>query len=231
MGALEERVKLSKLVHGKNLVDYYRNNTLELYEKYKKSDDMVEAINKRDIQVGAFYHLHYLDDSNWMKYSPIFCVDHRVFNNLIIIMGVNFNFIPLELRSALLDPYILEKDFEGNRVLAVDFKGMYSALIRYGFEYSIVEYNVAQIKLVHRINLDFLPRFLYSSHPRNKYDPVKLMDIWKKKIEGKQQRHQEIIQSMLSDFYDISSEISDKYVALESHVKRLQRNFEKYGRP
>jgi len=231
MGALQDRVKLSEKVFGENLVDYYRNNTLHLYEKYKASDDMVQSINKVDIQMGGFYHLHYMDDSNWMKYSPIFCADYRKMGNIIVILGVNFNFMPIELRSAIFDKYIIEKDFEDNRLLAVNFKGIYEALIRYGFEYAIVEYNVAQIVQIHRINLEYLPRFLYSSHPRNTYDPRKLMEIWTKKLETKQKRHQEMTKTMLADFYDISGEISEKYDVLTDHISRLQRNFEKYGRP
>lgn len=231
MGALQDRVDLSQKVFGENLVDYYRNNTLHMYDKYSKSDDMVETIDKKDIQMGGFYHLYYMDDSNWMKYSPIFCADYRKFDNLIVILGVNFNFIPLELRSAIFDKYIVEDDFKTNKLLAVNFKGIYEALIRYGFEYSIVEYNVAQIKMIHRINLEYLPRFLYSSHPKNTYDPRKLMEIWTKKLETKQKRHQEMIQTLLADFYDISSDISGKYEALGDHITRLQKNFEKYGRP
>jgi len=230
MGALEERVKLSMAVFGKDIVDYYKKNTLHMYDKYSKSDDMVEAINKQDIQVGCFYNIFYLDDSNWMKYSPIFCADYRKIGNIIVILGVNFNFIPLELRSAIFDKYIVEDDFEKNKTLKVDFQGVYGALIRYGFEYSIVEYNVAQVKMVHRINLEYLPRFLYSSHPKNTYDPRKLMDIWTKKIETKQQRHKEMTQTLLADFYDIKSEVSEKYDALGDHISRLQKNFEKYGK-
>jgi hypothetical protein len=103
MGFLKERVKLNRLVFGTDLIDYYRNNTKFMYEKYSESDEDCKAISKEDIQVGGFYHLHYLDDSNWMRWSPIFCCDYRKFSNMIIILGVNFNFIPLELRDSIFD--------------------------------------------------------------------------------------------------------------------------------
>jgi hypothetical protein len=32
------------------------------------------------------------------------------------------------------------------------------------------------------------------------------------------------------DMYDIGKEISDKYVILKDHIKRLQSSFRKYGR-
>jgi len=106
---------------------------------------------------------------------------------------------------------------------------MYTELLRYGFEYSIQEYNVAQIKLVHKISLDLLPRFLYSSHPKNTYDPKKLVQIWQTKLDTKAQRHQEMITSILKDFYDVNNDISEQYDALRDHITRLQTSYKKYG--
>ena len=78
-------------MNGTDLVDYYRNNTLFMYDKYSKSESDCEAISKEDIREGGFYFLYYMDDSNWMRYSPIFCCDWRKFSNMIVILGVNFN--------------------------------------------------------------------------------------------------------------------------------------------
>jgi hypothetical protein len=230
MGSLVDRVKLSRLLHGSDIVDYYKNNTLYMYEKYLQSDDDCKLIEKSDISTGGFYHLHYLDDSNWMRWSPIFCCDWRKINNMIIIMGVNFNFIPLELRDLIFDKFITESDFDSNRLIEVDFEGMYRELLRTGFEYSLQEYNVTQIKFVHRINLNLLPRFLYSSHPKNKYDPQKLVQIWTTKLETREKRHQELITSVLSDFYDVKSDINEKYEALGGHITRLRKSYQKYGK-
>jgi hypothetical protein len=112
--------------------------------------------------------------------------------------------------------------------LEVDFKGMYTELLRYGFEYSIQEYNVSQIIQIHRISLNILPTFLYSSHPLNKYDPKKLMEIWESKLANKEKRHQEISLSLLSEFYDVNNEIDSKYQVLRDHIKRLQDSFNKF---
>jgi len=231
MAALEERVKLNRLVYGTDLVDYYRNNTLFMYDKYSKSEPDCEAISKEDIREGGFYFLYYMDDSNWMRYSPIFCCDWRKFSNMIIVLGVNFNFIPLELRSRVFDKFISEKNFEENSFIEVNFKGMYSELLRYGFEYAIQEYNVAQIKQIHRISLELLPRFLYSSHPKNTYDPKKLIEIWTTKLETKEKRHQEITKSLLDEFYEVNTDMTEKYDALKGHIDRLQASMEKYGKP
>jgi len=228
MGALQERIELSQKVFGTDIVDFYKNNTLFMYEKYSKTDEMCEAIDISDISIGNFYFLHYHDQSNWMKYSPIFCVDYRKVKDMIIILGLNFNFIPIEIRGTIFDKFISEQDFEKNSTLKADFTGVYTELLKYGFEYSIVEYNAIQISLVHRINLELLPRFLYSSHPKNKYDPKKLIEIWTTKLKTREKRHQEMVVSILSEFYDVSSEISNKYDLLVNHIKRLQSSYNNF---
>ena len=230
MSALLDRIKLSQMVNGNDLVDYYQNNTKFMYDNYSKSDDDCRAISKSDIRDGGFYFIHYMDDSNWMKWSPIFCCDYRKFSNMIVILGVNFNFIPLEIRSSIFDKFITESNFLDNSFLEVNFQGMYSELLKYGFEYSIQEYNVAQIKMVHRISLDLLPRFLYSSHPKNTYDPKKLVQIWQTKLDTKAQRHQEMITSILKDFYDVNNDISEQYDVLRDHITRIQTSYQKYGK-
>ena len=229
MGELLERVKLNLLVYGNGIEENFRNNSLFFSDKYSKSDKMVTALSTTDLQPGGFYFLHYLDDSNWMKYSPVFVVEQRNFGNQIIVMAVNLNFIPLELRAMIFDPYIQEEYFENDTFLKVDYSGMYKELIRVGFEYSLMEYNAIQIKMVHKIHMEMLPRFLYSQHPRATYDPKKLMEIWHKKLETKSARNQEMMQSMIDEFYDINNDISEKYKVMKDHIKRIQKSLKKYG--
>jgi hypothetical protein len=229
MGVLQENTNLQMKVFGGNIVDFYKNNSIYMYEKYLGSDSECRAINISDINPGGFYHFHYLDDSNWMKWSPVFVADYRKLDRLTIILAVNFNFIPLEIRTLIFDKFIIDKDIQENRFLPVDFKGMYTELLRLGFEYAIVEYNVEQLKLVHRISLEILPRFLYSQYPKNKYDPNKLMEIWKAKLEGKEQRHKEMTLLMLDEMYKVSKEINDKYDALGDHIERVRKSLKKFG--
>ena len=229
MGELVDRIGLRMLVDGDGLADNFKNNSLYFYDKYQKSDDMVRSIDLKSILPGSFYHFHYLDDSNWMKWSPVFITNFKKIGNQIILFGVNFNFIPLEVRAFLFDNFMIEEDFEKDRPLKVDYEGMYSELIKYGFEYALVEYNASQIKLVHRISMSMVPRFLIAGHPKNKYDPGKLFDIWKVKIADKDKRNQEIMKSTIDDFYDTRGEINEKYVVLKKHIQRIQNNMKKYG--
>ena len=229
MAELLERVKLNLLVYGNGIVDNYKNNSAYFYNKFSKSDEEVLSIPVGQMQIGGFYHLHYLDGSNWMKYSPVFTVDFKKFGNLIIIIGLNFNFIPLEVRVSIFDKFIKEDDFENDRLLSVDFNGIYNELKKYGFEYALVEYNARQIKLAHKIKLESVPRFLYSGHPKNKYDPNKLYSIWSAKVEGRGQRDAEMSKALISDFYKASDEILENYSMLKGHIDRLKKSLDKYG--
>lgn len=230
MGELIERTKLSGLVNSDGAPEFFKTNSLYFYEKYLKSDQEVQSVSIKQIFKGGFYFFHYKDDSNWMKWSPVFVADFKKYGNQIILFCVNFNFIPLEVRVAIFDKYITEKDFEKNDFLPVKFQAMYEELKRLKFEYAIVEYNAIQIVKAHRINLEALPRFLYSQHPKVKYDPTKLLHIWKTKIEKSSARDAEMTQATIDDFYNVNKDISEKFTHLENHIKRLRTSMEKYGK-
>lgn len=230
MGELLERVKLAKLAYGNGDVESFKNNSLFLYESLNNPNKLVRGINVGDLQPGGFYFLHYRDDSNWMKYSPVFAVSHKKFGNMVVLLAVNFNFIPIEVRITMFDKFMTEADFEKDRLLAVDYEGMYRELMRWGFEYALVEYNVAQVVMAHRVDAAVVPRFLNSQHPINKYDPDNLFSIWLAKLGDRAKRHEEMSTAMLKDFYDIEQDISEEFEALREHVRRLQRSYEKYGR-
>lgn len=229
MSELSERVKLSLLVHGNGVVENFKNNSLYFYDLYQKSTPDFQNISVSNIEPGAFYFFHYVDDSNWMKWSPVFVGDHKKFSNRIILFCVNFNLIPLEVRILLFDKFISKKDFENDSILKVDLQGIYDELRKLGFEYALMEYDANRIQLVHKVSLDLLPRFLYHQHPKNKYDPEKLIEIWETKIKTREERHQEMTLALINEFFNVNSEISDKYSVLKKHIQRLQNNIRKYG--
>ena len=229
MGELVDRIGLRMLVDGDGIADNFKNNSLYFYNKYQKSDKDVFAIDVKDLMTVMFFHLHYLNDSNWMKWSPIFVTNYKKIGNKIIVFGVNFNFIPLEIRAFLFDEFITEEDLDQNKPLNVSYEGMYNELIKFGYEYSIVEYDVRLIKLVHRIDMSLVPRFLMSGHPKNKYDAKKLYQIWKAKIKTRNQRNSEMSQALITDFFEVSDEINENYKVLKNHITRLQNSLRKYG--
>lgn len=229
MGELLERSKLGKLVYGAGDFENYKNNSMFFYECFSQSTELVQAIDPGAMQIGGFYHLHYMDDSNWMMYSPIFTVDFKKFKNKIIVFGVNFNFLPIEVRISIFDKFMVEEDFEQDKLLSVDFQGVYQQLSSFGFEYAIVEYNTTQIKLVHKINMSAVPRFLYSGHPVNKYDPGKLYSIWQSKISGRKERDAEMSALTVDKLVDTGKEFDEESKSLRDHLNRVRRSIAKYG--
>jgi hypothetical protein len=117
----------------------------------------------------------------------------------------------LEVRTSVFDNVIIDENFEKDLPLKVDYSGVYQKLKGYGFEYSIVEYNLMQIKLCHKIEMNAIPRFLYAGHPKNKYDAKKLYDIWKVKLKTQNQRDAEMSKALITDFFEASDEISKNY--------------------
>jgi hypothetical protein len=225
MGEILTKIK----EENKNTAQYYKDNTMFFYEKYKTSTKEVLSLPTGKLQIGAFYFFHYLDDSNWMKFAPVFTADFKKFKNQIIIIGVNFNFIPMEIRAGIFDKFISSEDIKNNKLLTVDYKGVYNELIRVGYEYSLVEFNLSQLKMAHKIDLSLIHKFLYSGHPINLYDPKNLYKIWLKKLETREQRHQEMMKIVISEFYDLEKNINNEYDALKKHIERTQNSFKKYG--
>jgi len=208
----------------------YKENTMFFSPAYTKpnTDNVVTNINKGKMMKGRFYFLHYADDSNWMKYSPILAVDFKRFNNMIVIQAVNLNFIPLRERGLFFDRLI--KNFEKDDQLNwINYQKIYSELLRIGYEYALVEYNLALVKTVHKIDITIIDRFIYSGYVKNKYDPKKLYEIWVAKLETKAARHEEIIKFMLDDFYKMDEELRNEYSELKGHIERVQKNLSKYG--
>lgn len=227
--SLVERIGLNMLVFGDGLADNFKKNSNFFYEKFNKSDSQVTATSVADIKSGMFYHLHYLDNSNWMKWSPVFVTNHKKIMNKTIIFAVNFNFIPLQIRASIFDKFMTEENFDKNIPLKVNYQGMYNELSRLNLQYALVEYDASLIKLVHRIHMESVPRFLISQHPKNKYDPKALVNIWKSKIEKSDKRNQEMMNADISDFFNIRAELKDKYKELKGHIDRIQSNQKKFG--
>lgn len=228
MGELAEKVKLNLLVYGNDLAENFKTNSLYFFDEYQKSSNLVKQVNVSDLTNGRFYFLHYKDDSNWMKWSPVFLVEYKKYDNKIILFCVNFNFLPLQLRVLIFDKFISEQDFEKNDFLKVKMISIYDELRKQGFEYSLMEFDAVRIVKAHLIHLDALPRFLISGHPKNVYDPNKLVAIAKAKSAKSYLRHAEMMKSTINDFFKISKEIPEKYVTLKKHILRIQANNIKY---
>lgn len=210
------------------LVPYFRQSSEFMYNKYKRPDEYCEAINLSSISKGYFYFFMYADESNWMQLAPVFLCDWKKFDNKIIGYGVNFNFIPIQYRVAIFDK-IINNLTDDNQLSSVNFESMYKILLSVGYEYAIVEFDMSRMKRVYKISYSILPEFLCHTHPAIKYDPINLYNIWKKKLETKADRHQEMIKLIADEFYNVTGEISDKYKELKSHINRLSRNNSKFG--
>lgn len=228
----ELRKKLGELTKV-GIPNFFKQNSLDYYQLYKSPDnDMVVPKTISNITKGGLYFLYYRDESNWMQLSPILCADIR---DKRIIFGVNMNFLPLEIRLNLFDDIVISLDNNNKQSKGLEpfhmitFEKIYKKLIRLGFEYAIVEYEIGRIQRVFYINYEKLPYWLYSQHPKNIYDPIKLYSIWEAKLKGRPERHKELMSKLVEDFYNVTDELIDNSASLKGHFQRLKRNQEKFG--
>jgi hypothetical protein len=230
MGELKKKMK--ELIK-EGVPTFFKNNSMKFYNLYNSPDkDIVNPIPIAKMSVGGIYFIYYRDESNWMQLSPILCADIR---DKRIVFGVNMNFLPLEVRLEMFDNMIV-KIGENNKQSKgltpfhfVNFEDVYKRLLRLGFEYAIVEYEIGRIVRVNEINYDELPTWLYSQHPKNIYDPIKLYSIWEAKLKNRPERHKELISKLVEDFYNVTDELIDNSTALKGHFQRLQRSQDKFG--
>jgi hypothetical protein len=225
MNTLEDIFGLNTLLNTSALIDEFKENSLELYEAYNTSSPEVKRIQTGSMRLGRFYHIHYNDSSNWMKYSPIYICSVKKFSNQIVIYAVNLNFLPLAIRVNMFSQIMNEKDIESNAQLQVSHKEIYALLRKYGFEYALMEFNFDQVLAAHEISLTKIDTFLISAHPRNKYDPSKLYSIWQTKLKDREARDREIVQLDMNDLYNIANDISNKFSLLKGHIKRVQKSY------
>jgi|VirMetMinimDraft_7_1064189.scaffolds.fasta_scaffold87594_2 hypothetical protein len=228
----ELRKKIAELTNI-GVPKFFKQNCMDYYNLYKSPDmDVVTPIPVSKMYNGGIYFIYYKDESNWMSLSPILCADIR---DKRIIFGINMNFLPLEIRMDLFDDMVL--DLENNNKQSngmtpfhfLNFESAYKKLLRRGFEYAIVEYDVSRIVRVFNIKYEDLSTWIYSQHPKNIYDPNKLYQIWAAKLKDRPERHKDLISKLVEDFYNVTDELIDNSTALKGHFQRLQRNQTKYG--
>ena len=230
MGKLKD--KASELIKP-GIPTFFKENSLKYYNLYRNpDDDIIVPIPMANIQKGDIYFIYYRDESNWMSLSPILTADIR---DKRIIFGVNMNFIPLEIRVELFDQIVISLEDNNRQPTGtspfnfINFEMIYKKLIKLGFEYAIVEYEIGRIVQVFHINYSELPNWIYSQHPKNIYDPNKLYQIWYAKLKNRPERHKEMIGKLVEDFYNVTDELIDNSTALKEHFKRLKRNQDKFG--
>lgn len=210
----------------KGKVNLFKENSTKFFNLYQKPDgELVRGVPMDSLIEGRFYFIIYKDDSNWMKFAPIFFIDHAIYKSIKIFYGVNLNFLPLEIRvNAFDNVYDPNKPdcFRG-----INFEKAYKLLLKFGFEYGINEFDSRRIQRIYEIDMSNLADFIMSGYPANKYDPKKLYDIWEKKLETKEARHQAFIQATLQTFYDTENAVGEPDV-LKDRIKRIQAGTKKY---
>lgn len=212
MGYFNEKYKLSLLLNGNGVLDNYVNNTNYFYSQYQKTSKDILSIKMEQMFIGYFYFiLNNIDSEPYMKYCPIFVVDFRKVNNIIVVFAINFNIIPVDIRPYIVDEMIDKNIFDNNQRVDITYEKAYNILLKYGFEYSIVEYLPQDIVRVHKISMNILPRFICSGYPIVKYDHRKLYNIWMNALKTRDKRYNEMKYKLVSELEIVKKNMNENY--------------------
>lgn len=217
MSKFIDNYNTSLTLHGDGLVDNYRNNTMFFYNQYMKSSNDILSIKMEQMHIGYFYFIHYrIDDKKtFIQYSPILVVDFRKVNDLVIVFAINFNIIPLDMRHHIVDDLVDDNIINSNYRINITYELAYKILLKYGFEYAIVEYNPLDIVKVHKISTNILPRFICSGHPKVYYDHRKLYNIWKNALKTREKRYNENKNKLVSELEFVKNQMNSGYDKLK----------------
>jgi len=234
---------INKLYQRKNELNVKNLNeesTTWLVKNLKKPDGNVfKIVNPKDIQPGKTYFLFYdlaaaLKSSKMEQYSPIFVIKTSLVDNIPIMWGLNFNFMPERARIMWFDK-ILDRFFKGvintneevkvkDKRLDVTFEGVYRTLASIGFEYSIREYRMDLIQKAYEINLNELDKFVsIDTSYFSGVDQKKLIEIWLSKLDKQEERYNKIRKELIMNFKIMNDNLEHSLDELEKAKEFLSK--------
>lgn len=218
MDIIKDKIKLLYQEKGSSVYNYCADFIKHEINNNRSENILATTIDS--IVKGSFYFILYDlngKSSKMEQYNPILAVD---FVNRSL-YGLSLNFIPVNIRVTLFNKIYskldtLKKnadlDIENQQPLPnTNYNTIYNILKSIGFEYAIRTFDLSLINKVYQISTNILPEFIaMNTQTFTGVDEGKLVDIWLKKINEQEQREQELMKELLSDFTKIEAEI-DKY--------------------
>ncbi|MFV2016363.1 MAG: hypothetical protein ACC656_13105 [Candidatus Heimdallarchaeota archaeon] len=235
MGILLQKLYERRKTEGANINDI---STTWLRDNLKKpTSNVLRKVNNNNIVPGKTYFLFYdlagaLNSSRMEQYSPILAIKTAYVENIPILWGFNFNFVPERVRINWFDK-VIDRFFKGvmntnatlKRIeelkpLNLTFDGVYRTLASIGFEYSIREYRLDLVNRAYEINLNEIDRFVsIDTEFFSGVDQQKLIEIWLAKLTEGEQRLMKIKQDILTDFEKMEKQLE---ISLEDLEKSKQ---------
>lgn len=237
MGVLKEIIKKQYEKHGARLPQHAAQvvyDELASPGKYMVPGD--------DLRVGGFAFMLYDltgKTSRMEQYSPVLIVDQRQVLTKRYVWGLSMNFIPVNTRVVFFDQLLnnYEKTLKDNakvtdvskeRVLTgVSFEAVYRLLQAIGYEYALRQFDITLINQFYNVSTNFLDMFMtFDTQRFTGVDEGKLLEIWMAKLEKQEQRHQEMMIKLYTDYDEMAKTLSNELKDSASAVKNMAKTID-----
>jgi len=218
----------------------YSNNFEFISKEMNNSrSELIQQVKLNNLRKGGFYFMFYdLDgkSSKMEKFNPVLLIDWFDMNNTRMVYAVSINFIPVSIRTVFFNnllnfnldvieennklPFDKEKELE-----AINFTNIYKLLSTIGFEWSIRKFDIKKINKLYKVSTKSLQQFIIMSTAKfTGVDDGKLIEIWRKKIKEKEERHKKIINEILNNYDNMEKQLTNTYMDLDKKNDNLQES-------
>lgn len=235
---LKDKIKKQFDANGSNM---YGMNTEVITDGLNKGTDDIVPVNLSQLEKGKFYFVFYDlsgKSSKMEQFNPIFLIDWNDQDSTRYIYGVSINFIPVSIRTVFFNSLcnfnidIMENNTEvkmdkQSAFANIDFANIYKLLYAIGFEWSIRKFDCKLVNNVFEISSNILPTFITMSTAQlTGVDDGKLIEIWRKKINEQEIRHNMMIKEILGDYKSMEKELKAAYVSVDTKNTNLEKSLQ-----
>lgn len=235
----KDTIREQHKLEGGNL---YRTNYEYVTNNINDSrSNVIVPVNLSSIEKGKFYFMLYDlqgKSSKMEKFNPLFVIDWNDENNTRYLYAVSINFIPVSIRTVFFNSlcnFNLDT-IEDNKKLTVEkqesfdninFATIYKLLYSIGFEWSIRKFDCKLINKIYGVSTEILPIYItMSTAQMTGVDDGKIIDIWHKKIQEQEQRHNRMIKELVGDYEKMNKELTNAYKSVDVRNDNLEKSLQ-----
>lgn len=219
----------------------YKTNGARITDGLNGGSDEIVPINLVNIEKGKFYFIFYDlsgKSTKMEKFNPLLIIDWNDQDSTRYIYGVSINFIPVSIRTVFFNSLcnFNIKTLEYNSKLEtekqyplenINFANIYKLLYSIGFEWSIRKFDAKLVNKVYSISTNILPTFLtMATSQLTGVDDSKLVDIWNKKIQEQEARHNKLLKEILGDYKNMEKELTSAYKSVDTKNTNLEKSLQ-----
>lgn len=202
-------------VYKKKYQDYFNHSMKYIASMIRENKNSIGLSN---LKKGEFYFIIYdskkINKSSKMEQNvPMLLVDYKENIDSRVLYILNMNFIPLNIKEA-----IFANLFNDYNPGDVNYKNIYTFLLRYGAEYAIREIRVELLEKIYHVDInDSIYLITANTKALTGVDEQKLSEIWISKLKN------DSLDERLGELKDKSD-----YMKIIEELKQTFKDLDKY---